>query len=77
MHKPESIQEKETHQDHSIVEIGKNSEKSPGALGTVPKGLEKKQVKLEAREGIETILTTASLISSKILWRVLQPLEQF
>ena len=41
-----------------------------GALGTVPKGLERGLVELEIRERIETIETTALLRSARILRRV-------
>ena len=41
-----------------------------GALGTIPKCLEKRLEKLEIRERIETIQTTALLQSARILRRV-------
>ena len=43
-----------------------------GALGTVPKGLEKGQEELEIRTQIETIHVTAWLRSAKTLRRVLK-----
>ena len=43
-----------------------------GALGTVPKGLERSLDELEIRGRIETIQTTALLRSARILRRVLE-----
>ena len=43
-----------------------------GALGTVPKGLEKGLKELELRERIETIQPTAALRSARILKRFLE-----
>ena len=43
-----------------------------GALGTVPKGMEKRLGELEIRGRIEAIQTTAVLKSAKILRRVLE-----
>ena len=43
-----------------------------GALGMVPKGLEKRQAELEIRERIYTIQTAALLRSVRILKRVLE-----
>ena len=43
-----------------------------GALGTVPKGLEKMLEELEIRGRIETIQITALLRSARILRRVLE-----
>ena len=43
-----------------------------GALGTLPKGLEKRLGKLEIRRRIEIIQTTALFISARIVRRVLE-----
>ena len=43
-----------------------------GALGMVPKGLERSLEELEIRGRIETIQTTALLRSARILRRVLE-----
>ena len=43
-----------------------------GALGTIPKGLEKSLSELEIKGRIETIQTTALLKSARIIRRVLE-----
>ena len=76
------------HSNYSIVEIGQNTEKSPGdskrlavtqipvedfgAFGTVIKGMIKVLENLEKRGRVDTIQTTVVLRSARILRRVLE-----